>query len=73
MYGPHARTMEARLDDALVAEFGYDRDRLLLYKAAYAIVTGNIFDPDGADGHAAWCIAMLQRDDISALLLGRAR
>lgn len=73
MYGAHARTMEAQLDDALVAEFGYDRDRLLLYKAVYAIVTCNIYDPDGADGHATWCIAMLQRDDISALLLRSTR
>ncbi len=43
------------------------------YKAVYAIVTSNIFDPDGTDGHTAWCIAILQRDDISAVLLAQAR
>ncbi len=53
MYGPHARTIEAQLDDALVREFGYDRNRLLLYKAVYAIVTSYIYDPTGADGHTA--------------------
>ncbi len=73
MYGPHARAIEAQLDDALVSELGYDRNRLLLYKAVYAIVTSNIFDPHGADGHTAWCIATLQRDDISALLLAWLR
>ncbi len=73
MYGPRARAIDAQLDDALVSELGYDRDRLLLYKAVYAIVTSNIFDPDGADGHTAWCVATLQRDDISALLLARPR
>lgn len=73
MYGPHARTIEAQLDDALVAEFGHDRTRLLLYKAVYAIVTSYIYDPTGADGHTAWCINILQRNDVSALLLQQAR
>lgn len=72
MYGPHARAIEAQLDAALVADFGYDRDRLTLYKAVYAIVTSNIFDPAGADGHTAWCIDILRRDEVRALLLHQA-
>lgn len=73
MYGPHARAIEAHLDDALVADQGHDRARLLLYKAVYAIVTSNVFDPDGADGHTAWCADLLGRADIRAALLGRDR
>ncbi len=73
MYGPHARAIEAQLDDTLVVDHGHDRARLLLYKAIYAIVTSNVFDPGGDDGHTAWCAAMLGRSDIRAALLERDR
>ena len=73
MYGPHARAIEAQLDDALVADHGHDRARLLLYKAVYALVTSNVFDPAGEDGHTAWCAAMLGRAEIRAVLLRRGR
>ena len=61
MYGPHARAIEAHLDGADVADQGHDRARLRLYKAAYAIVTSNVFDPAGEDGHTAWCADLLGR------------
>jgi aminoglycoside phosphotransferase (APT) family kinase protein len=68
MYGPHARAIERRLDDAIRAEFGYDPHRLVLYKAAYALITSNAYNAEGADGHFAWCVRLLQRPEVGALL-----
>lgn len=68
MYGPHGREIEAQIDDAVSEEFGYSPETLILYKAAYAVITSNAYSPDGADGHFEWCVRMLQRDDVTALL-----
>ncbi|MGW7686213.1 phosphotransferase [Kribbella sp. NPDC054772] len=60
MYGPDAR----RLDDLLVDRFeklGHDRDRMRLYRQAYAIVTATIYDENAGDGHYAWCVSQLTR------------
>ncbi|HVX45526.1 MAG TPA: aminoglycoside phosphotransferase family protein [Mycobacteriales bacterium] len=66
MYGESARAD----DDALLAEMApiYGRDRLLLYRAAYAVIGSNAYSDDGADGHFQWCVRQLRRDDITALL-----
>lgn len=64
MWGPQARDVEAQLDGALTAAFGYDRHRLLIYRAAYALITACCFGTDLSDGHFSWCIAMLNRDDV---------
>ena len=56
MYSPHARANERRLDEAFCAAFGYEPQRLSLYKAAYALITSNAYDPLGQDGHFAWCV-----------------
>ncbi|GAA4219133.1 phosphotransferase [Actinocatenispora rupis] len=70
MYGPDAR----RWDDTLTALFcdrlGHRRDRLLLYRAYYALIGAHAYDPAGADGHFAWCAATLDRPDVTALLVG---
>lgn len=68
MYGPKARETEAAFDDLVMERFGYPRELLLLYRAAYALVTSNAYDPQGADGHFRWCVDMLLREDITALL-----
>ncbi len=68
MYGPHARAIERQLDAAIGAAFGYNHQRLTLYKAAYALATSNAYDEEGWDGHFAWCVQILQRDDVTALL-----
>jgi len=66
MYGPHAARIEHRLTAAMAVEFGYRPRDLALYKAAYAVATANAYDPDGRDGHFAWCVQMLERPlDIS--------
>jgi aminoglycoside phosphotransferase len=60
MYGPDAQ----RLDNLLLDRFeqlGHDRERMYLYRAAYAITTATIYDEDANDGHYAWCVANLNR------------
>jgi aminoglycoside phosphotransferase len=60
MYGPDAQ----RLDNLLLDRFerlGHDRERMYLYRAAYAITTATIYDRDGNDGHYLWCVANLNR------------
>ncbi|MFI7064747.1 phosphotransferase family protein [Kribbella sp. NPDC050124] len=60
MYGPDAQ----RLDNLLLDRFealGHDRERMYLYRSAYAITTATIYDADAADGHYTWCVANLNR------------
>jgi hypothetical protein len=60
MYGPDAR----RLDDLLLDRFeelGHDRERMRLYRRAYAIVTATIYDENAGDGHYRWCVDQLTR------------
>lgn len=68
MYGSHGRQAEAAIDRAAAGRFGLAPERLALYRAVYAIVTANVYDPGGEDGHFRWCVEMLRRDDIAALL-----
>jgi aminoglycoside phosphotransferase (APT) family kinase protein len=60
MYSPDAR----RLDDLLTARFedlGHDRERMRLYRRAYAIITATIYDENAGDGHYTWCVNQLTR------------
>ncbi|WP_329001667.1 phosphotransferase [Kribbella sp. NBC_00709] len=60
MYGPEAR----RLDELLLDRFaglGHDRERMRLYRRAYAIVTATIYDENAGDGHYVWCVNQLTR------------
>ncbi|WP_344234229.1 phosphotransferase [Kribbella hippodromi] len=60
MYGPDAR----RLDDLLLDRFvqlGHDRERMRLYRQAYAIITATIYDENAGDGHYTWCVHQLTR------------
>ena len=68
MYGPDARRVEARVDEAVVERFGHDPGRLAAYRAAYALVTAHCFSASGSDGHFDWCAAMLERGDVRAAL-----
>lgn len=68
MYGPHALAITRDLTARFAQDLGYPTEVLLTYQAAYAAVTSNAFTPDGSDGHFAWCIAQLSRDDISEAL-----
>lgn len=68
MYGPAAAQSEARLDEAIRYQFGYERARLAIYRAAYAFITANCFSPSGSDGHFNWCVHMLRRPEVREVL-----
>ncbi|GAA1693745.1 hypothetical protein GCM10009745_44120 [Kribbella yunnanensis] len=60
MYGADARQRDLALLDRFET-LGHDRERMHLYRQAYAIITATIYDPNAGDGHYAWCIADLNR------------
>ena len=68
MYGPHAPAIARALTDRLAAELGYPVEALLIYRAAYAVATSNVFTTDGSDGHFPWCVAQLARAEVTAAL-----
>jgi aminoglycoside phosphotransferase (APT) family kinase protein len=70
MYGPYAPRTEQALLDRMRDRMGYDRTAMLVYRAAYSLITANAYDPLGRDGHFAWCVAALNRADITRALLG---
>lgn len=70
MYGPEALTTEWTLLERMAERMGYDPTAMLVYRAAYSLVTANAYDPAGRDGHFAWCAAALNRQDITQALLG---
>ena len=70
MYGPDALATELAFRDRVAERLGYDRTALLVYRAAYSMITATAYDPAGADGHFAWCARALDRPDVVAALLG---
>jgi len=68
MYGPAAAHSEARLDEAVIARFGYEPARLATYRAAYALATANCFSASGSDGHFEWCMRVLERPSVREAL-----
>jgi serine/threonine protein kinase len=68
MYGPHHRQVDEIFLKACEVRLGYSRERLLLYRALYAIIQSNAFSETGNDGHYAWCIDTLLREDIRSVL-----
>lgn len=69
MYGPQARASDDALTRRLTTDFGHSPDLILLYRAAYSVITANAYSADGSDGNFAWCAASLERDDVAELLL----
>jgi len=70
MYGPDAPRIEQNLLERMEERLGYDHDTMLVYRAAYSLITANAYDPAGTDGHFAWCAAALNRADVTRALLG---
>ena len=68
MYGPDALATELALYERIEERFGYPRTDLLVYRAAYSLITANAYDPYGKDGHFAWCAAALNRPDVVAAI-----
>ncbi len=60
MYSPDARRLDDLLTECFV-ELGHDRERMRLYRRAYAIITATIYDENAGDGHYAWCVNQLTR------------
>ena len=69
MYGDHALETELDMYTRMESRFGYDRRQLLIYRAAYSMITANAYDAAGNDGHFAWCVAALDRPDVVSALL----
>jgi len=68
MFGPSAADAEAWLDRLVAERFGYDRERILVYRAAYAIVTASCLVSASDGRHFRWCVDILRRPDISDAL-----
>lgn len=68
MYGPQARAFDDALLDRWVGERGPERDRALLYRAAYALAGANAYSSQGQDGHFDWCVRLLRRPDVRGVL-----
>jgi aminoglycoside phosphotransferase (APT) family kinase protein len=68
MYGPHAPTIAVAVTERFAAELGYPVEAMLIYRAAYAVATSNVFTPDGSDGHFPWCVAQLTQAKLTAVL-----
>ncbi|WP_328848455.1 phosphotransferase family protein [Micromonospora zamorensis] len=70
MYGEQALATERGLYAQIEERLGYPRQALLVYRAAYSLITANAYDAEGGDGHFAWCVAALNRPDVVRALLG---
>jgi hypothetical protein len=68
MYGAHAAEITAALTADLADRLGYDRDVLVLYRAAYAVLTSTLFGAGPDDGHHRWCAAQLVAPQTSEVL-----
>lgn len=68
MYGPRAREVESELDQAFLSAFSGDHRRYWVYRAAYALTTACCHGADLSEGHFAWCVAMLDRQDVREAL-----
>ena len=64
MYGPHHRQLDDIFLAACEETLDYSRERLLVYRALYAILTSNAYSEDENDGHYTWCTENLVRDDV---------
>lgn len=59
MFGPGAAAATAALDDLAVRRFGHDPDVLVLYRAAYGLVTASCLA--GHPGrHLDWCLDLVE-------------
>lgn len=70
MYSESALDTELGLYKQIEERLGYPREALLVYRAAYSLITANAYDAGGRDGHFAWCAAALNRPDVIQAVLG---
>jgi fructosamine-3-kinase len=60
MYGPDAERIDSELLDRF-EKLGHSRERMELYRLAYALITATIYSPATRDGHYHWCLRNLMR------------
>ena len=68
MYGPARDASRAAMTELIQQAFGYPREVLAGYLAAYAMATMTMFGTSEADGHFRWCAEVLRRPDVLAVL-----
>ncbi len=68
LYGRHFRQTDDYLVSVCADLLGFDRQRLLVSRALYALLTSIAYSEDGTDGHFGWCVGNLNRDDVRAAL-----
>jgi len=68
MYGSSAAEIDRQLRRLFEAELGYPAELLISYRAAYAVITSNAYDPAGQDGHFAWCVRQLSSPEVRVVL-----
>lgn len=69
MWSSRAQLRQHQFDVLLERDFGYEREALLIFRAAYAIIVANAYDASGKDGQFWWSSTLLNRPDIHELLL----
>jgi len=68
MYGQHARSIIHKVTRVVCDSLNIEIEVLLAYRAVYAIMTSNLYSPDGTDGHFKWCINMLHQKELRSVL-----
>ncbi|MGW1773994.1 phosphotransferase family protein [Streptomyces sp. NPDC002104] len=64
MYGPYADEHTAELSRLFAQELGHPPATLTTYRAAYALMTYDLFGLDERDGHFRWCARQLRRNSV---------
>lgn len=68
MFGAHAAEAEAWLDRLFADRFGYPRERIVVHRAAYALVTATCLAAASDGRHFRWCSDILRRPETSSVL-----
>ena len=67
-YGAQSARSEALFDGLILDRFQADPSKLLVYKAAYAVITSGHFSKTGSDGHYPWCVNILNRPEVKTTI-----
>ena len=68
MFGSHAAEAEEWVDRLFADRFGYARDRIVLYRAAYGLVTASCLVAVADGRHFRWCADLVGRPETTATL-----
>jgi aminoglycoside phosphotransferase (APT) family kinase protein len=68
MYGDYASEVRFQLTRYFSDALGYKEEDLIIYRAAYTLLTATAYDNGGQDGHFTWCTTQWKMSDIKNLL-----